>query len=137
MDLTVEDLIRAIERQIEQEKDMSNRYLELSKDASELGYPNMAAGLRRMAEGNRLHCLRLEQMARTTRSLWSGGFKELPRLFPKTYGEWVDLAIDIKERDPSLSDEVNKALDEIQKESFEANNAKRWLAKKAWDLGIK
>ena len=137
MDPTVEDLIRAIEDQIEREKDMSNKYLELARNASELGYPNMAAGLRRMTEDNRMHCLRLEQMAKTTRSLWSKGFRQLPRLFPKTYGDWVDLAIDIKERDPGLSDEVNKALDEIQKESFEAHNAKRWLAKKAWDLGIK
>lgn len=58
------------------------------------------------------------------------------RLFPKTYGDWTSLAIDIKEKDPSIAVPVNEALDNILNERTFAEQYKRWLVDKATELGI-
>lgn len=58
------------------------------------------------------------------------------RLFPKTYGDWVDLACSIKERDPSPETvtRVNVSLFNISEK--DDDDAKRWLIEKAGELGI-
>lgn len=81
-----------------------------------------------------------------------GGFlpgKPLPerfrptRPFPKTYGEWVNLAEDIKERrpdDPLTVASVNYNLSLIAHEEemtpADVDEAKRWLVDRATELGI-
>jgi len=58
-------------------------------------------------------------------------------LFPKTREDWTNLGIDIKEKDPSLSNEVNDALTKIYEGTpGAANESKRWLTQKAGELGI-
>jgi len=58
------------------------------------------------------------------------------RLFPTTYGDWVTLAEDIKTADPSLIYRVNYNLGLIQRELPGADDAKRWLTRKAGELNI-
>ncbi len=59
-----------------------------------------------------------------------------PRPFPETYGDWVSLAEDIKAKDPDLSYLVNNHLLQISGNTDEAEEAKRWLTRKAGKLGI-
>lgn len=59
------------------------------------------------------------------------------RLFPETYSDWVDLALSIKERMPEGAwGIVNNLLQVIAEGGPEAEEAKRWLVKKAGELGI-
>lgn len=77
--------------------------------------------------------------------------KNIPRVagkrsFPQTYGDWVDLAEDIKAKDPSpeTSSQANMMLNTIISEAREpgreppgdVDTAKRWLVQKADELGI-
>ncbi len=66
------------------------------------------------------------------------GFGELHRPFPETYGDWVNLAENIKEKMPPESwNVVNDLLHVIsQEEGPVAEEAKRWLMKKAGELRI-
>jgi len=75
------------------------------------------------------------------------GFGELHRPFPETYGDWVNLAEDIKTRyadDPVDRAAVNYNLKVIAEEDgvtpmveqSEVDDAKRWLIQKAGELGI-
>jgi len=62
------------------------------------------------------------------------------RPFPKTYGDWVDLAENIKERipdDPATIATVNYQLNTIAVGESGVEEAKRWLLNKAGELGIK
>jgi len=64
---------------------------------------------------------------------------EYNRPLPQTYGDWVDLAEDIKDK---LGDnvearmEVNKQLGYIAADVDNSETAKRWLVDKAGELGI-
>lgn len=59
-------------------------------------------------------------------------------LYPKTYGDWLNLGIDIKEKDPSTQTGVNKALSVIiGQDEGDVDAAKRWLLEKAGELGIR
>jgi len=65
------------------------------------------------------------------------------RPFPQTYGDWVNLAEDIKAKyyfdDPASRAAVNYQLRYIGEETeypTEAREAKRWLVEKAGELGI-
>ena len=64
---------------------------------------------------------------------------KLERPFPKTYGDWVNLAEIIKEKHPDLimSESVNFRLLHISNEDSLAEDSKRWLMEKADELGIK
>lgn len=66
------------------------------------------------------------------------GMYETPssRPFPQTYGDWVNLAEDIKAKDPSVAFMVNAALEDISNETEYADPQKRWLVNKAGELGI-
>ena len=59
-------------------------------------------------------------------------------LFPQTYSDWVNLAEDIKQKMPTESWYiVNDLLQVIsQEEGPVAEEAKRWLMRKAGELGI-
>lgn len=73
------------------------------------------------------------------------------RPFPKTYGDWVSLAEDIKTKypdDPVMRASVNHQLHQIMRETEEvpgegeervraAQEARRWMTEKAGELGIK
>jgi len=70
------------------------------------------------------------------------------RPFPQTYGDWVNLAESIKQKDPTVSTswEVSHALNAILEEErgeaepdadYTADDAKRWLVEKAGELGLK
>lgn len=60
------------------------------------------------------------------------------RLFPQTYGDWVNLAEDIKDKvDTPEYAEINSKLGIIGGfEEGDAEEAKRWLIEKARELGI-
>lgn len=58
------------------------------------------------------------------------------RPFPQTYGDWVDLAEDIKAKDPDSAPIVNDRLNVVCFESGDIDSAKRWLVQKAGELGI-
>ena len=60
------------------------------------------------------------------------------RRFPQTYGEWVDLAEEIKEKDksPHIWQAVNAALDDIAQDRPIASESQRYLFNKAQELGI-
>ncbi len=60
------------------------------------------------------------------------------RPFPKTYGDWVDLAMSIKEKDTTLGNAawVNMALQHISDEDTDAEDSKRWLVDKAKEVGV-
>jgi len=74
-----------------------------------------------------------------TESYWIGEPSQAAqRLPPQTYGDWVNLAEDIKQKMPPESwSIVNELLQVIsQEEGPVAGEAKRWLTKKAGELGI-
>ena len=59
------------------------------------------------------------------------------RPFPQTYGDWVDLSSSIKEKTPvGAHATVNNLLQIIHEGGPEAEEAKRWLVKKAGELSI-
>lgn len=60
------------------------------------------------------------------------------RPFPETFGDWVDLAEDIKEKRPDLAPDVNENLGYIFTEDpAQSENAKHWLWVKAGEIGIR
>lgn len=68
------------------------------------------------------------------------GSGELHKPFPITYGDWVNLAEDIKASRPDdaqLWSTVNDRLNAILYETGNIDTAKRWLVEKAGELGIK
>lgn len=61
------------------------------------------------------------------------------RPFPQTYGDWVDLAEDVKEKVPDdliMRSWVNRALQHISDDDELADEAKRYLMGKAHEIGI-
>lgn len=60
------------------------------------------------------------------------------RPFPETYGDWVSLGMDIKEKDPDIGTiaQVNNALISIADDRPDAEEAKQWLVEKAGELNI-
>lgn len=58
------------------------------------------------------------------------------RPFPETYGDWVNLAEDIKAADPGVVFKVNYNLHLVSQDLPGAEEAKRWLMRKAGELGI-
>lgn len=62
---------------------------------------------------------------------------ESPRPFPKTYGDWVNLAEDIKVKTTLYNQSVNSKLGIIGGlEEGDVDDAKRWLVGKARELSI-
>ncbi len=63
----------------------------------------------------------------------------LDRLLPQTYGDWVNLAEDIKSADPEAwtAGWVNTALQHISEEDEAAEGSKRKLTQRAGELGIR
>lgn len=56
-------------------------------------------------------------------------------LVPETRS-WTDFGIDIKEKDPNLSDEVDTALTKIYGEAPDSEEAMRWLISKATEINV-
>ncbi|MBA7701647.1 hypothetical protein ES703_110390 [subsurface metagenome] len=67
------------------------------------------------------------------------------RPFPKTYGDWVNLGMDIKETagidDFETTADVNRHLEHIYKEEETdpgvVRESKMWLTRKAGELGVR
>lgn len=133
---TLDRLIEDLKHRATDEDDATADYRALAGIADSLGHHNIGATLRGIAEDEARHRVRLEQTVKTLSTLWTPGSTELPRLFPKTYGDWADLGMDIKEKDSSLSGEVNDALTKIYEEAPGADDAKRWLVRKTGELGV-
>lgn len=64
-------------------------------------------------------------------------YEQPSRTFPQTQGDWINLAADIKEKDPGSIFMVNAAMCDITEETGFAEEQKRWLMQKAGELGIK
>lgn len=133
---TLDKLIEFLKHQVTDEDDATASYRAFAGVADSLGHHSVGIMLREIAEDEARHRVRLEQAVRALSALWAHGSTELPRLFPKTYGDWADLGMDIKEKDSSLSGEVNDALTKIYGEAPDADGAKRWLVGKAGELGV-
>lgn len=69
----------------------------------------------------------------------TGGELEASHLFPKTYGDWVNLAESIKEKDPSANTrcDMNLYLMAISENDQYAEEAKRKMVLRAGELGIR
>lgn len=67
-------------------------------------------------------------------------YKKEPIPVPQTYGDWVSLAMDIKQKagidDFETTASVNEHLENIYSEEPSAEDSKRWLVEKAGELGI-
>ncbi len=78
---------------------------------------------------------------RITEALGTTGGGTSDRLFPQTYGDWVNLAESMKEIEPVNSsdyDEINFELGVIGGfNEGDVDESKRWLMEKARELGIK
>lgn len=142
---------KLFEAQQDEEK-AYNEYVKLSYEAQTLGLDHAATILRNISKDEAKHANELEVMRKlpveptTGERTWpeelawreKSGFGELHRPFPETYGDWVSLAEDIKQKMPEESWYiVNELLQTISKEEGPVvDEAKRWLMNKAGELGI-
>ena len=83
----------------------------------------------------------MEQSSHGMEEFYPGGHPHAMahREFPENYGDWVNLAEDIKDRDPGVKAEVNKRLAAISSRDSDPPDvtaAQRWLMQKAHELGI-
>lgn len=111
-------------------------------DAEGGGRSFVATELRRMyvPRGYRLQVLnRWGEVVHTVAPAPGEVVERPPRPFPQTYGDWVNLGMDIKEKSPDITTvaEVNKALISIAEDKpGVAEDAMRYLVQKAGELGI-
>lgn len=143
-------LMDEIKDQITDEEKAHEMYLSMANEADNAGMHQTARNLRSIAADEDRHHTILQQMfmhpelgpeGRTwlEELAWreKSGFGELHRPFPETYSDWVNLAADIKERDPSLTPMVNGYMGIIAEITpGDVDDAKRWLVNKAGELGI-
>jgi len=155
---------------IKDEDEAYKTYSRMANDADNAGMHKTAQILRGMAADELRHKEMLEGMyykpefgsvrgktltdeikeayeeAKRTGKVTVSPFRE-HRPFPRTYGDWVNLAVDIKDRypdDPVMRASVNHSLSQILAEEEHAEGwsagstakAKSWLMQKAGELGI-
>ncbi len=129
-----------------------DNYHELAERLKAAGLPGGADTVESIASDENRHADRLMEISN---SVLAKGVTPFPdrglitdtgfasnhdRLFPQNYGDWVNLAEAIKERypdDPVMRASVNYQLQQVAEESVEAAEARRWLAEKAGELGIR
>ena len=145
-------LLDDIKKQIDEETQAYLLYSRLADEAHEEGLQLEEEKLRKIAMNEHYHVRVLEQMhsgligrtpqRRRAEEVLGRISQPLDikqdRPFPKTYGYWVELAISIKEKDPTvgIAVQVNTALQHISDEDGEAEQSKRWLTSKAGKLGV-
>ncbi len=151
--MALEDDIKKAEKE---EMQSQEKYGMMAMDAERMGLMNMAGMMREMAADESRHAQMMHSMIGfgnpgsqmmsqeeaeklgmgEMHKRMTGGASGRP--FPQTYMDWVDLADDIKQKMPPESWYlVNETLQIISdKEGPVAEEAKRWLTKKAGELGI-
>ena len=115
-----------------------------------MGNPMMANMMKGMADDEDKHIKMMQSMmsggmmgGTASEEIKLGGHMmkiPLGHQFPQAYGDWVDLAENIKEKspnDPVMITDVNYYLQHIARGTEKADEAKRWLMQKAGELGIK
>lgn len=138
-DEEIRQLIETVDRQIKDETDAYGEYQLAATDADFLGWHDIAATLYTISGDERRHRDLLEQIHRKIEAyltLTADKPIQLHRPFPKTYYDWVDLGMDIYAKDNNLTEDVQGILYEIHEETSRADDAKRWLVRKANELGI-
>lgn len=139
-----------IDEAIKDEIKGRDEYRGLSVRLHGSGYHSEAEIVSGMADDEDRHANLLMTMMRAVvpgyKYFVAPGFETIPaaaRLFPKTYGDWVTLAEDIKTRcvgDVAAIALVNEQLGIIAEEDMrprEAQMAKQWFVTKAGELGIR
>jgi rubrerythrin len=122
--------IADLKMQMEDESKASGDYQYLANTADALGHYNIGTVLKGMAEEEKMHRIRLELIVGVLSPI------QCERQLPVTPGDWAELGVDIKERDPRLIDEVNNTLLRIYAGGADAEEAKSWFIGKANELGI-
>jgi len=154
------DILDEIKFYIKDEEDANRTYSRMAGDADNVGMHKTAQILRGMAADELRHKEMLEGMyykpefgpvrekilteeieeayerAKKTGEVTVSAFR-IGRPFPETYGDWVNLAEDIKTKDPGSVFMVNAALQDIASETEYADEQKRWLVNKGGELGIR
>lgn len=140
------NLMDKLRAAITEEYGDAQKYNEWADEADRAGLTETANALRQIAADETRHRYKLKELSvlspETEEIQLSGRMIEvkLERPFPQTYGDWVNLAENIKERypdDPVMRASVNYQLQHIAEETELAEEAKRWLMQKAGELGIK
>lgn len=149
--MALEDEIKEAEKE---EMHSQEKYGMMAMDAERMGMSDMARMMREMASDEGRHAAMMRRMhggmvggKKTYQQIAEEQHYGMPygympkgdRPFPKTYGDWVNLAEDIKERypdDPVTRAAVNFQLQRIAEREDE-DEAKRWLMQEAGRLGIK
>jgi len=144
--------IKKLKDKVWEEGVAGDTYEGLAREALDLGFGAAAGELRRIANDEFRHREKLEAMVRglevTLETALELAAEEPSCPPPKTYGDWVNLAADIKDRypdDPVMRATANTALAGILAEEQRsagwspesAAEGKRWLMEKAGELGIR
>ena len=145
--MALQDDIKQAEKE---EVKSEEKYNMMAHKAEFEGRHEMARMMRTMAddEGRHAQMMRMHggMMARSAPSIGLASHtgavsaqRGIESLFPKTYGDWVNMAENIKEKYPDdtvMIASVNYQLRHISEETEEADEAKRWLVERAGELGI-
>lgn len=131
---SLDTLIENLRNQLVNESAAAAEYNNLGAVAHNLGFVSDGNVLADIASGEESH--RESLAAMIERLIEARRTTPEHRPFPKTYGDWAELGADIKETDPSTSEEVNNALIDIAGDLPGCLDAKRWLTSKAGELGI-
>jgi len=121
----------------------AQKYNSWVDEADRAGLTEVADALRLIVADETRHRHELKELSmlcpETEEIQLSGEMVEvkLERPVPQTYGDWVDLAEDIKEKDPGAAVKASNALYDIGEENEHADRQKQWLLRKAGELGIK
>jgi len=135
-DPTQDELIEEIKKQLEDEKSAFDEYRAIAMIADSLGHYSVGRVLRDISKDEQRHSLALEQVVKQLSYIAALPGAELKRPFPQIYDDWADLGIDIGAKDPTLNQEVYDNLQKIYYKDPGSEEAKRWLVRKANELGI-
>jgi rubrerythrin len=130
------DLVSKLRDQIKDEDDAVAMYNGMAWSADRLGLIAKGDVFRKIRADEAKHGGLLRAMLSEMERPIKPEEGQLQRPFPKNYGDWADLGVDIKEKAPELSDGVNSCLVSISEERANIDEAKRWLVLKAGELGI-
>jgi rubrerythrin len=128
------DFLDRLNRQVADEESAVIEYQELAQIADNLGRYSVGTTLRQISNDESRHKSLLSGIVKQVS--WVSESLRLDRPFPQTYNDWADLGIDLGAKDPSIKDEVYNKLQAIYNGTSEADEAKRWLVRKAGELGV-
>ena len=133
-------LINRIKAQIQDEANAVAEYDSIATIATNLNYGNIANTLRGIAADEVMHRNSLEQILKRLEFTDRWGerkvYGELHRPFPQIYDDWANLGLDIIEKDNRLRGDVQEHLSTIYLHLPGEDDSKRWLVRKAGELGI-